>query len=597
MRTKRHRETNESPILAKQIVSRVASLLWPEGENALKARVVAALALIFTSKGIAVAAPFLYKHIIDLLNSAASAAPIFIVVAYCFANALTQITGEIREYLFISVSQRAIRITSLDVFQKLHSLSLSFHLNLQTGGLATIIARGTAAVEFLLDLALFRILPTIIELALVSAILFSLYHPSFAIVTFLTVTLYLAFTIAMTRWQLRFRRESNSLDVAASMKAIDSLINYETVKYFTAEEPEALRFEAAKRAFEKAAIRNQSVQVLFNIGRTLIAAAGTVSVMIMASERIVGGEMTVGDFVLVTAYLVQLYAPLHTLSLVYSQIKQAVTDVEAMVEILSLQAEVEDRADAYPLLVRRGDVSFNNLAFCYDTRRPLLQDISFDIPAGKTVAIVGASGTGKSTIAKLLFRFYDVDNGEITIDGRDIRSVTQNSLRASIGVVPQDTVLFHNSLYFNIAYGRLGASRHDVERAAKMAQLGHLIERSPNGFDTQVGERGLKLSGGEKQRVAIARVILKDPRILIFDEATSSLDSVTEKEILRSLYNISISRTTLIIAHRLSTIIHADEILLLSEGRILERGAHNTLLRKNGAYCDLWRRQQTSRPK
>ncbi|NOX95425.1 MAG: ABC transporter ATP-binding protein/permease [Alphaproteobacteria bacterium] len=584
---------NDQRVVA-QVVLRLFSLLWPKRESALKARVVGALILIIVGKGISVVAPFLYKHVIDTLIAAPIYAPIALIVAYGVANALNQLTGELREYLFVTVSQRAIRITSLDVFRKLHALSLRFHLNRQTGGIATIIARGTTGMEFLLELVLFSIFPTIVELALVSAVLFRLYHPSFAIITIMTIASYLGFTLLMTRWQVRFRKEMNMLDVAASMKAIDSLMNYETVKYFTAEEAEARRFDTAKRAYESAAIRNQTVQVLFNIGRSLITATGAILVMVLAGGRVVTGAMTIGDFVLVNAYLLQLYAPLHALSLVYTQIKQSLADVEAMLGLLSQRPEVEDTPGACALTVGRGGVSFRNVLFHYDKRRPLLEDISFDIPAGKTVAIVGPSGAGKSTIARLLFRFYDVNGGKILIDGHDICTVTQDSLRNAIGVVPQDTVLFHDSLFYNIAYGKIGASRKDVERAAKAAQLGEFIARLPDGIDTQVGERGLKLSGGEKQRVAIARVILKNPRILIFDEATSALDSATEQEILRSLNDIASERTTLVIAHRLSTIINADEILVLCNGRIEERGKHEALIHQNGLYRDLWRRQQMS---
>ena len=577
-----------------QVAMRLMSLLWPKGENALKARVVGALLLIVVGKGISVVAPFIYKHVIDSLNTAPVYAPIALIVAYGVADALNQLTGELREYLFVTVSQRAIRITSLDVFQKLHALSLRFHLNRRTGGVATVIARGTTGIEFLLELALFSIFPTFVELALVSAILLRLYDPSFAIIIILTITAYLGFTLAMTQWQVRYRKEMNKLDVAASMKAIDSLLNYETVKYFTAEKAEAQRFDAAKSAYERSAIRNQKVQVLFNAGRSLIIATGAMSVMVLAGRRVAEGAMTVGDFVLVNAYLLQLYVPLQALSLVYTQIKQSLADVEAMMGLLSEKPEIEDVPNSPGLRVDQGGISFRNVSFHYDERRPLLRDISFEIPSGKTVAIVGASGVGKSTIARLLFRFYDVNAGEIQLDGHDIRTVTQDSLRNAIGVVPQDTVLFHDTLFYNIAYGKFGASRQDVEHAASAAQLDQLIARLPDGFDTHVGERGMKLSGGEKQRVAIARVILKNPRVLIFDEATSALDSATEQEILRSLNKIANDRTTLVIAHRLSTIVNADEILVLGDGRIEERGNHETLVRRGGLYHDLWRRQQAS---
>ena len=581
-----------SAVSVSAISKRLISLLWPKGEKGLKVRVVAALSLILVGKLISVTVPFLYKEIVDGLSSPLVFAPIALILAYGLAELSNQLTGELRQFLFVSVGQRAIRITSLEVFRKLHGLSLNFHLNRKTGGLTTIIARGTTGLEFLLELVVFNILPTLIELALVAAILFSLYDPAFALITIVTVILYLSFTFVMTQWQLQFRREMNALDVGASMKAVDSLLNFETVKYFGAEKREADRFDVAKRAYAVAAIRNQTTQIAMNAGRVLIITAGSVAVMLLAGRQVVSGTMTIGDFVLVNAYLLQLYAPLAALGVVYSQIKQSVTDVDAMLTLLSTKSDVEDERDATELRVSSGRVEFDAIEFGYDERRPILEGVSFSIPAGKTVAVVGTSGAGKSTLARLLFRFYDVNGGVVKIDGQDIRDVSQESLRAAIGVVPQDCVLFHDTIFYNIAYGIGNATREDVVRAAKIAQLHDFIERLPDGYETQVGERGLKLSGGEKQRVAIARVALKNPPILIFDEATSALDTHTEQEILSSLAKVSINRSALVIAHRLSTIIHAHEICVLHDGLVIERGTHNMLLAKKGRYAEMWLRQQ-----
>ena len=579
----------ESAVIARRLLA----LLWPRGEPMLKLRVGLAVLLIAASKLINIVAPLIYKQTIDALSgSALVMVPVALIVAYGVAQIGGQVAGELRQLIFARVAQRAIRLTTLEVFRHLHALSLRFHLDRQTGGLSRAVERGTTGMEFLLELTLFSILPTLLELTLVSAVLWSFYSAGFAATTLVAMLCFLAFTFAMTRWQVGLRREMNSRDVAASIKATDSLLNYETVKYFSAEVHEAERFDLAKREYEAAALRSQSLQAMLSIGQVAVMAAGSIAVMLMAARGVVAGTMTTGDFVLVNSYLVQLYAPLGVLGTVYTSVKQSLTDVEAMTRLLEQPPEIADRPGAPALAAPRGHIVFDRVSFAYDPRRPILEEVSFQVPAGRTVAIVGPSGGGKSTLARLLFRFYDVSAGAITIDGQDIRGVTQQSLRQAIGVVPQDTVLFNDTLYYNIAYGRAGAAPTEVEEAARMARLYDFIQRLPEGYQTRVGERGLKLSGGEKQRVAIARVILKRPSVLVFDEATSALDSHTEQEIQASLREVSAGRTTVVIAHRLSTVVDADEILVLDGGRILERGRHATLLAMGGAYASMWRRQQ-----
>ncbi|HWT13326.1 MAG TPA: ABC transporter ATP-binding protein/permease [Allosphingosinicella sp.] len=580
------------------LAGRLLSLLWPPGETGLKLRVAGAVLLLLAAKLINVGAPLLYKEIVDSLSTrSAAVVPVALIVAYALAHIGAQAVGALRQLVFIGVAQRAIRLTALQLFDHLHALSLRFHLDRQTGGLSHVVHRGTTGIEYLLELILFNVVPTLLELALVAAILWSFYSAGFAAAVVATILLYGAFTIAVTRWQVRHRREMNERDVAASVTAVDSLLNYETVKYFGAEAHEAARYEAAKRAYEKAAVRSESTEALIALGQAAIVAAGLVTVMVMAGRGVAGGSMTIGDFVLVTAYLLQLYVPLGMLGTVYGNVKQSITDVEAMTGLLAEPAEVEDRPGAPALAVGRGRILFDNVSFAYDPRRPILEGVSFEVPPGRTVALVGPSGGGKSSIARLLFRFYDVDGGAIRIDGQDLREVTQRSLRQAIGVVPQDTVLFNDSIHYNIAYGRQGATRAEVEEAARLARLHDFILRMPDGYDSRVGERGLKLSGGEKQRVAIARVILKRPAILIFDEATSALDSRTEREIQASLRALSERRTTLVIAHRLSTVVEADEILVVEGGRIVERGRHDALLAEDGAYAAMWRRQRRRSPR
>jgi ATP-binding cassette subfamily B protein len=569
------------------------ALLWPRGDAGTKLRVAAAVALILAAKVIVVVAPFLYKRIIDTFSGPAAAAiPIGLILAYGFAHVGAQLVEALRRLVFIRVAQRAIRHTALQAFEHLHALSLRFHLDRQTGGLSRIIGRGTAGVEFLTELALFNVVPTLLELALVSAILWRFYSAGFALAVAATVLCYGAFTVASTARQIRSRRDRNRRDVEAGVRAIDSILNYETVKYFGAEAHEADRYDEAMRAFEQAAVRTGRIEALSSGGQAAIIAAGMILVMTMAGRGVAAGAMTIGDFVLVNAYLLQLYAPLGMLGSVYGGARQSIADVEAMVELLAVRPEVEDRPGAAALAVPRGQVVFDSVSFAYDPRRPILDRVSLEVPPGGTVAIVGASGAGKSTLARLLFRFYDVQGGAIRIDGRDVRDVTQLSLRQAIGVVPQDTILFNETIGYNIAYGRPGATAAEVEAAAKAARIDDFIRALPDGYETTVGERGLKLSGGEKQRVAIARVILKRPAILIFDEATSALDSRTEREIQASLRAISADRSVLVVAHRLSTIVEADEILVLADGRIAERGRHEALLACGGLYAAMWQRQR-----
>jgi ABC-type transport system involved in Fe-S cluster assembly fused permease/ATPase subunit len=569
------------------------ALLWPRGEAAMKMRVAGAVALILAAKLAVVAAPFLYKQVVDALSGpAAAAVPVALILAYGFAQVGAQLIEAARRLVFIRVAQRAIRLTALQLFNHVHALSLRFHLDRRTGGISLVVDRGTAGVGFLLELALFSVVPTMLELALVSAILWSFYSAGFAAAVAGTVLCYAGFTVAATGRQIRARRERNRRDVAASVRAIDSVINYETVKYFGAEAHEARCYEETRRSYEEAAIGTARLEALSAAGQAAIIAAGLILVMIMAGRGVAEGVMTVGDFVLVNAYLLQLYVPLGMLAMVYSGTRQSVADVEAMVELLAVEPEVEDRPGAPALAVSRGHVAFDSVSFAYDARRPILENLSFAVPPGRTVAVVGASGAGKSTLARLLFRFYDVQGGAIRIDGQDVREVTQLSLRQAIGVVPQDTVLFNDTIRYNIAYGRPGADCGEIEAAARAARLHDFILALPDGYDTMVGERGLKLSGGEKQRVAIARVILKAPSILVFDEATSALDSHTEREIQTSLNAISAERSVLVIAHRLSTIVDADEILVLANGGIAERGRHDALIARDGIYAAMWRRQR-----
>ncbi len=571
--------------------------LWPKGSLELKARVVAALVFLVAAKVANVYVPLLYKDAVDALTKGTPAVlvvPVAALLAYGLLRIMTTAFAELRDAVFAKVGQRAVRTVALAVFRHLHALSLAFHLDRRTGGLSRVIERGTKGIETLLSLMLFNLLPTLVEIPLVCVILWSLYGAPYALVTFGTIAGYIAYTLFITNWRMKHRRVMNEMDTEANSKSVDSLLNYETVKYFGNEAHEARRFDSALKRYEHAAVLTRTSLSVLNLGQAVIIAVGVTLVMFMAANRVVDGTMTVGDFVLVNAYLVQLYLPLNFLGTAYRESKQSLTDMEAMFDLLAVPARVRDKPGAGALAVADGRIEFDRVSFSYDAARPILKDVSFTVPAGKTVAIVGPSGAGKSTVSRLLFRFYDVGAGAIRIDGQDIRDVTQASLRAAIGVVPQDTVLFNDTIYYNIAYGRPHASPSEVEEAARLAHIHDFVMGLPEGYQTRVGERGLKLSGGEKQRVAIARTILKAPPILLFDEATSSLDSHTEREIQQNLEEISADRTTIVIAHRLSTVVAADEILVLERGSVVERGTHAALLAQDGAYAALWRRQQAA---
>ncbi len=581
--------------------------LWPAGRKDLRLRVLIALVLMVGAKVTTVYVPLILRAAVDNLSpgTGASAAnlvaneplivlPLGLLLAYGLARVLGVAFAQIRDAVFSKVAQSAIRQVALQTFDHLHRLSLRFHLDRQTGGLTRAIDRGTKGIEFLLFFVLFNILPTILEILFVSGILWYLFDWRFAAVTIATILLYVYLTFQMTEWRIKLRRRMNDADNDANTKSVDSLLNFETVKYFGNEQHETRRFDTALQSYEKAAVDSRVSLSALNAGQAIIISIGVVAIMVMAAMGVVAGIMTLGDFVMVNAYLIQLAMPLNLLGTVYREIKQSLIDMEVMFNLLGTGAEILDRPDATSLVPEGGEVVFRDVSFGYDARRPILRNVDFTVPAGKTVAIVGPSGAGKSTISRLLFRFYDVTDGQILIDGQDLREVTQDSLRASIGIVPQDTVLFNDTVYYNIAYGRPSATREEVEAAAKLARIHEFVRGLPDGYDSIVGERGLKLSGGEKQRVAIARTILKGPAILLFDEATSALDTKTERAIQNSLTEVSRDRTTLVIAHRLSTVVDADEIIVLEAGRIVERGQHENLLDREGHYATMWRRQQES---
>ncbi len=570
-------------------IARVLPYLWE-----YRGRVLLALMFLVIAKLANVGVPLVLKEIVDALDprQAALLLPLALLIAYGALRLSNTLFAELRDVVFVRVTQRAIRRIALTVFRHLHGLSLRFHLDRQTGGMTRDIERGTRGIGTLLSFMLFSIIPVILEFSLVAAVLLTKFDWRFAAITFVAVGIYIGFTFWVTEWRIEIRRRANDLESRASTRAIDSLLNYETVKYFNNEEYEARRYDENLRNYEAAAVKNEASLGILNIGQSCIIAIAATLLMILAAQGVVGQTLTLGDLVLINGLLIQLYIPLNFLGMVYREIKQSLIDMDRMFRLLTQHREIEDKRDAVPLASPRAAVRFEHVDFSYDPNRRILFDVSFEIPAGSKVAVVGHSGSGKSTLARLLYRFYDVGGGRITINGIDIRDLQQMSLRAAIGIVPQDTVLFNDTIYYNIQYGRPDAAHEEVIAAAQAAHIHEFVSSLPDGYEARVGERGLKLSGGEKQRVAIARAILKNPRIMIFDEATSALDSATEQAIQAELVRIAEGRTTLVIAHRLSTVMDADQILVMDGGRIVERGTHRELLERAGAYAEMWALQQ-----
>ena len=579
-------------------IRRVAPYLWPDGMGWVKRRVVLAMLALFLAKLVAVGTPFFYKAAVDALSGAGVSGAgmlglgaVGLTIAYGMARLMNVAFQQLRDVIFARVGQRALRQLALETFEHIHRLSLRYHITRKTGGLSRIIERGVKGVEFLLRFLLFSIGPLVLELAMISVVLFVVFDVWYLAVVAVTIAAYVWFTFAVTEWRVRIRKEMNDQDNDASQKAIDSLLNFETVKYFGAEGREAARYDSAMERYVAAALKTSYSLAFLNFGQSLLITAGLVAMMVMAAMGVERGALTVGDFVMVNAYMIQITQPLNFLGTVYREIRQSLVDMAEMFDLLEQPPEVSDRPGAKALQVREGRVEFDNVQFAYEPERPILKGVSLAVNPGQTVAIVGPSGAGKSTIGRLLFRFYDVTGGAIRIDGQDIRDVTQDSLHAAIGVVPQDTVLFNDTIYYNIAYGRPEAAREEVIAAARAAKIHDFIVSLPAGYDTTVGERGLKLSGGEKQRVGIARTLLKNPPILLLDEATSALDTQTERDIQESLREMGQGRTVITIAHRLSTIADADEIVVLEDGVIVERGRHEELLARGGRYRAMWQRQ------
>jgi ATP-binding cassette subfamily B protein len=579
--------------------------IWPSDRADLKMRVVWSMALLLVAKAATLFVPFTFKWAVDALTGVDTApvqssnwalwliaSPLIMTLSYGGMRIVMMVLTQWRDGIFASVAMHAVRRLAYLTFVHMHELSLRFHLERKTGGLTRVLERGRTGIETMVRMVILQLAPTIVELVLMMGVLLWQFDWRYVLVTFVTVVIYMLFTYYATEWRIEIRRRMNDSDTEANTKAIDSLLNYETVKYFSAEEREAGRYDKSMARYERASVSTYTSLALLNTGQAVIFTFGLTATMLMCAIGVRNGTNTVGDFVMINAMMIQLYQPLNFMGMVYREIKQAIIDIEKMFGVLSKNPEVKDIPGAQPLQVSAGTVRFDDVKFSYDRERPILKGLSFEVPAGKTVAIVGPSGAGKSTISRLLFRLYDVSGGRITIDGQNIRDVTQTSLRASIGMVPQDTVLFNDTIRYNIRYGRWDATDAEVEAAAAMAQIDGFIRMSPQGYETEVGERGLKLSGGEKQRVAIARTILKAPPILVLDEATSALDSHTEQEIQDELEKVSRGRTSLVIAHRLSTIVGADEIIVLDQGRIAERGTHSQLLAANGLYASMWNRQR-----